>query len=140
MLDGRVRTPSRGVIPAAASYGRRSKRELVRRSTQVPFMLAVLTIAGYCAFRTAGARRWLPRFFQAVARGRSWSISPFVIVIHHFMSRDELDTEEGRQRLEACVFRLPINGKMVSMCELNGTDLRRDLNVEEQNRLVSLPT
>jgi hypothetical protein len=44
------------------------------------------------------------------------------------MSPDELATPLGRERLEACVFRLPVEGRMVSMCELNATDLRLRLN------------
>ncbi len=45
------------------------------------------------------------------------------------------ETEEGRARLDACTFRLPVNGRMVSMCEMNGTDLRRQSNLEVQARL-----
>jgi MoaA/NifB/PqqE/SkfB family radical SAM enzyme len=89
----------------------------------------------YGVYRAWTERAWLPRFLRAVATGRPWSVHPFCIVIHHFMSREELETEEGRARLDACTFRLPVNGRMVSMCEMNGTDLRRQSNLEVQARL-----
>ncbi|MEM6559089.1 MAG: radical SAM protein [Myxococcota bacterium] len=92
----------------------------------------------YSAYRVAQEYRWMPRFLRAVASGRPWSLKPFVIVVHNFMSKDELDTEEGRERLDACTFRLPVDGQMVSMCEMNGTDLRRSLNVDARERLVQL--
>jgi hypothetical protein len=57
------------------------------------------------------------------------------------MSASELDTPEGRERLEACVFKLPVKGEMVSMCRMNGTDLRERLNREatERHRPKALP-
>jgi hypothetical protein len=54
------------------------------------------------------------------------------------MSSHELETPEGKERLEACNFKVPIDGRMVSMCELNGTDMRRDLNVRDRERLVTI--
>ena len=39
----------------------------------------------------------------------------------------------GLERLQACVFKLPVNGEMVSMCEMNATDLRRKLNLQQLN-------
>lgn len=46
------------------------------------------------------------------------------IVSHHFMSREEIETPLGQERLNACVFKVPINGDMVSMCEVNALDIR----------------
>ncbi len=51
-------------------------------------------------------------------------IQPLVIVSHHFMSRDELHTEEGQARLANCVFHVPINGELKSMCEVNALGIR----------------
>ena len=53
-----------------------------------------------------------------------------LLVVHRFMSADELETPLGRERLQACVFKLPVNGRMVSMCEMNATGLRRELNLQ----------
>ncbi len=46
------------------------------------------------------------------------------IVSHHFMSRPEIETSLGQERLHACVFKVPINGSLVSMCEVNALGIR----------------
>jgi hypothetical protein len=48
----------------------------------------------------------------------------FNIVSHHFMSREEIETAEGRERLDLCVFRVPVGDKLVSMCEVNALGVR----------------
>ena len=55
-------------------------------------------------------------------------IRPWILVVHGFMNREELSTPLGRERLAACVFRVPVDGRLVPMCELNATDLRLQLN------------
>jgi hypothetical protein len=35
-----------------------------------------------------------------------------------------LATETGKARLDACVFRLPVNGEMVPMCQVNAGGVR----------------
>jgi len=91
---------------------------------------------GFTGQRLWEERAWLPRFASAVTRGRRWSVHPFVVIVHNFMSRHELNTSEGQDRLAACAFKVPVDGKMVSMCELNGTDMRESLNLRDQDRLV----
>ena len=91
-------------------------------------------VPGYCLYRAFTERAWFPRFLSHVARGRQWSVHPFATIAHHFMSADELETPAGRERLEACVFRLPVAGRMVSMCEMNGSGLRAALNLETTQR------
>ncbi|MGI8548228.1 MAG: hypothetical protein ACR2M1_13010 [Gemmatimonadaceae bacterium] len=49
-------------------------------------------------------------------------IRTLAIVSHHFMDRAELDTPLGRERLEHCVFHVPVAGKLVSMCEVNAPE------------------
>jgi hypothetical protein len=46
-------------------------------------------------------------------------VQPLVVVSHHFMSADELHTDEGQERLAQCVFHVPVNGELKSMCEVN---------------------
>ncbi len=48
------------------------------------------------------------------------------IVSHHFMSREELETPLGKERLDLCAFKVPINDSLVSMCEVNATGVRDD--------------
>lgn len=51
-------------------------------------------------------------------------VQGLVLVSHHFMSRDELQSPEGRERLASCVFHVPVDGRLVSMCETNALGLR----------------
>jgi hypothetical protein len=52
------------------------------------------------------------------------TVQPLVIVSHHFMSAEELGTDEGKSRLAQCVFHVPVNGELVSMCEVNALGVR----------------
>jgi MoaA/NifB/PqqE/SkfB family radical SAM enzyme len=82
-------------------------------------------------------RRWaLERLneLDTNARRLTWDVirgkvhfSGFTIASHHFMSLAELETPTGRERLAACVFRVPINGTMMPMCRVNATGLREAL-------------
>ncbi len=46
------------------------------------------------------------------------------------MSPDELRTDLGKQRLDACVFRLPYRGEMVPMCQMNAAGVRERFYAE----------
>ncbi len=83
----------------------------------------------YSLYRLLGERRWLPEFLMARARGERCFVRPFAIIVHNFMSAADLDTDEGRARLQACAFRLPVDGEMVPMCQFNGTEARREANL-----------
>lgn len=52
--------------------------------------------------------------------GRS-RISRFTIVSHHFMSQKEIESPLGQERIDHCVFCVPVDGKLVFMCEFNAT-------------------
>lgn len=80
------------------------------------------------------ARRWLtarlarlgtslPRLAWETIMGRA-RIDGFSIVSHHFMSREETLSPTGRERLAACAFKVPVDGRMVSMCEVNAGGVR----------------
>ncbi|MFN3201468.1 MAG: hypothetical protein ACE366_23905 [Bradymonadia bacterium] len=109
---------------------------LMGRFAQSPRYL--WSIPTFCASRVWEERAWVPEFLKAVAARRRWRVSPFGVVVHNFMSAHELETEEGKARLDACSFKVPIDGEMVSMCRLNGTDMRRKQNLKDQDRLVSI--
>jgi len=68
----------------------------------------------------------LGRLLADALRGRV-RIDGLTLTSHHFMSPAELRTEEGRQRLDACVFRLPYKGDMVPMCKMNADGVRDQL-------------
>jgi hypothetical protein len=58
-----------------------------------------------------------------VLRGRV-RLGGFTLTSHHFMNHAELQTEVGQARLAACVFRLPYQGEMVPMCQMNAAGVR----------------
>ena len=87
-----------------------------------------LEAPAYGLYRLWGARSWLMAALSERLRGRRLALRPLAIVVHRFMSPDELDTELGRERLAACTFQVPVDGRMAPMCELNATSLRAELN------------
>ncbi len=46
------------------------------------------------------------------------------IVSHHFMSKAEIETPVGQERLKLCVFQVPIGDALMSMCEVNARGVR----------------
>jgi radical SAM family protein len=87
------------------------------------------------------ARRWadrrlreelgtpLPRLLWDALRGRV-RIDGLTLTSHHFMSPAELATDLGRERLAACVFRLPAKGEMIPMCQVNAGGVRERFYAE----------
>ncbi|MEA2601441.1 MAG: hypothetical protein QOF89_2433 [Acidobacteriota bacterium] len=81
------------------------------------------------------------RLLLDVVRGRL-RLGGFTLTSHHFMSPAELHTDVGRDRLAACVFRLPYNGDMVPMCQMNADGVRERFYAEiiegvaEERRLL----
>ena len=105
------------------------------------------------ALRALGMVRRAPRFF--LGRVRRWlaarledeagtslaklgrdlllgraSLGSFTVTSHHFMSPEEVKTERGKERLDACVFRLPYKGEMVPMCRMNAAGVREKFYAE----------
>ncbi len=73
--------------------------------------------------RIAGLGTSAPRLAWDYLLGRA-RIDNFSVVSHHFMSAFELLSEKGQERVAACVFRVPVDGKMVSMCRVNAGGVR----------------
>ncbi|MBX2814281.1 MAG: radical SAM protein [Myxococcales bacterium] len=107
--------------------------EIVGRLIRQPRFL--MDIPAYALGRLAQERAWLPRLARAAISRRPFFVKPLVVVVHDFMSADQLDTPEGQARLQACSFRVPVEDKMVPMCELNGTELRTQMNRVDRERL-----
>ncbi|MEM9378382.1 MAG: hypothetical protein AAGB93_00435 [Planctomycetota bacterium] len=63
---------------------------------------------------------------MALATGRA-ELNGLAIVSHHFMDAETLESDEGREREAACVFRVPVGGELVSMCRVNATGLRKEV-------------
>jgi hypothetical protein len=77
----------------------------------------------------AEAGTGLARLLLDLARGKV-RIDSLTLTSHHFMNAEELQTDRGRERLAACVFRVPFQGEMVSMCRLNADGLREAFHHE----------
>ena len=82
-------------------------------------------------------RRWLDARLRADAGTsllrlvrdlalRRVRLDGITLTSHHFMSPAELATETGKARLNACVFRLPVNGELVPMCQVNAGGVREE--------------
>lgn len=69
------------------------------------------------------------RLFVNALRRRT-RVDGVTLTSHHFMSPDELNTDVGKARLDACVFRLAHNGKMVPMCQMNAGGVREAFYAE----------
>jgi hypothetical protein len=99
------------------------------------FARALGLIRAAPGFLLGRVRRWLgrrlteeagtsmPRLAGEILLGRV-RLDGFTITSHHFMNAEEIRTERGRERLDACVFRLPFEGEMVPMCRINADGLR----------------
>lgn len=92
----------------------------------------------YSVARVYQERRWVGAFAKAVLRGKRWSVRPFVTIVHNFMDPSELDTPLGKERLEACAFKLAVDGEMVPMCQMNATPLRAEINAAQREALVQI--
>ena len=90
-------------------------------------------------------RRWLDArlraelgttFFPLAARALAgrMRVDGVTLTSHHFMSPAELATENGRARLDACVFRIPHEGEMVPMCRVNAGGVRERFYGELRSR------
>lgn len=90
--------------------------------------LALVELLAYGAYRLWGERGAVASALANLVRERGLRIRPLLLVTHRFMGAAELDTDLGRERLAACVFRVPVDGEMVSMCRVNASGIRRRLN------------
>jgi len=74
-------------------------------------------------------------FFPLLANGlrKKVRVDGVTFTSHHFMDPSQLGTEVGKARLAACVFRLPIKGEMVPMCQVNAGGVREQFYKELQD-------
>jgi hypothetical protein len=70
------------------------------------------------------AARGLPWLWRLARRAGTLRARYFCVVSHHFMSATEVASPLGRERLSACVFRVPIDGRLEPMCAVNALGLR----------------
>jgi len=58
-----------------------------------------------------------------VLRGRT-KVHGLMFCSHHFMSREEIDTPIGKERLDLCIFHTAVGDRLVPMCEANALGVR----------------
>ena len=93
------------------------------------FMLQTLK---YTFYRVWSERAKLSKIIgQAMTEKAFPRPRPFLFVIHNFMSPAEIKTEEGQARLDACIFKVPVDGELISMCEMNAAGIRAKLDRRE---------
>lgn len=63
------------------------------------------------------------RFLARLLAGRA-GVGGLVVISHHFMSAAELETPVGRERLDLCVFQVPLEGRLAPMCQVNAAGFR----------------
>jgi hypothetical protein len=63
------------------------------------------------------------RFVSRWLRGRA-QVHYLNIVSHHFMSKAEIETPLGQERLDLCAFQVPVGDTLMSMCEVNALGIR----------------
>jgi len=105
---------------------------------RAPAMLWAGPVVAGQVLRQLGAGRpdWL--VYRLIRRRAA--LRPFTFVTHAFMSADELNTPLGRERADQCVFRVPINGELVSMCRVNADGHRDRLYDQLAGRDRPTPT
>ena len=99
-----------------------------------PILLAETLVYG--VYRGWGYRRELAAVLRAAVANRSLSLRPLAVVVQNFMSPEELESEVGKQRLAACTFKVPHDGEMIPMCQMNATELRSQLYPRARIRKV----
>ncbi|MEO8217488.1 MAG: radical SAM protein [Acidobacteriota bacterium] len=70
-----------------------------------------------------GGKTSITSFVLETIRGKA-RLGSFTLTSHHFMSPAELETELGKERLDACIFKVPVNGEMIPMCAVNAAGSR----------------
>lgn len=94
----------------------------------------LLALPFYGLYRLWGMRRLALAAALQLLKLKPVRVQALAFVIHRFMDAEELSTPLGQERLDACVFKLPVDGKLVSMCQMNASGLRRQLNLEARAR------
>lgn len=80
--------------------------------------------------------RLLPQAWKLWRRTGTLRANYFCVVSHHFMSAAETATQEGQERLELCAFKVPIDGRLESMCAVNALGLREEFYRDEKPAAV----
>ncbi len=88
--------------------------------------------------------KWLRRSSRGSGLGafaklvtRRAQVHGVTIASHHFMDLATLESDEGKEREAACVFRVPHKGELVSMCRMNAAGLREEQYAAQRDPQVA---
>ncbi len=134
LRDARNPTDVRVVDGFLSRFGGISFR-LDSRAEAIARSIGVLARAPFFVTRSvaAWAKQWADRAGDGstirgamrLAAGKARATS-LVLISHHFMSREEIESPLGQARIEHCVFTVNVNGEMFSMCEVNALGIREN--------------
>lgn len=90
----------------------------------------LLFVRGLTSYAIPLARRVAPpnglaRFAWEFLRARA-RVDSLLLVSHHFMSSGEVQTRLGHERLQNCVFHVPVGNELVPMCAANAAGDREE--------------
>jgi len=98
--------------------------------------LTLMELCAYGLYRAWTEKATIGSILAALCTRQGFRLRPQMLVTHRFMGAAEIDTELGRERLQACVFRVPVDGEMVSMCQVNAGDMRQRLTQRRTHELA----
>ncbi len=89
--------------------------------TPLFFLRHALPYAWYWLARIDGTSAL--RGIGRLLRGKT-KVHGLMFCSHHFMSREEIETPLGKERLDLCIFHTAVGDRIVSMCEANALGVR----------------
>ncbi len=120
-----------GLVLASVSFAEGAGRILGQLLRKPAFLVH---LAGYAIRRLWQERHCYPAIASALLR-RRLRLRTCAFIVHAFMSREELETPLGRERLAGCTFKLAVGDRLVSMCEMNATGLRESTYAKREQEL-----
>jgi len=128
--DERMLSRAIDTIGSQINWGLSWRKNLLPfSSTLLKNPLFLLQTLNYTVYRIWSERSKITQISQAVLQSKKApSLHPFLFIIHNFMSPGDLLTKEGKERLDACIFKVPVDGKLISMCEMNAAGIRAKLD------------
>lgn len=98
--------------------------------------LTLMELCAYGLYRAWTEKATIGAILAALCTRQRFRLRPQMLVTHRFMGAAEIDTKLGRERVQACVFRVPVDGDMVSMCQVNAGDMRQRLTQRRTHDLA----
>ena len=122
------------------SFRRDTRNEAIARFVGMAVRAPLFMLRNVVPFLWHWARRIEPSAplgaVRAYLAGRL-TTHGLVLVSHHFMSRAQIETPLGQERLQHCVFHVPVNGALISMCEVNALGIREAYYAQITSRRAS---